>query len=148
MVAVAAVMEAPAILSALWLLNRGSGKAGFDPELSREILLNGSAVLLVGSFLIGFITGEDGLAKIESFIVSPFQGVLCLFLLDMGLVAARGLRQARSVMTPGLFAFGILMPLIGSLFGLATADLDKIAMDSVIAHLEGGDAGTLFYPSF
>ena len=119
MVAVAAVMEAPAILSALWLVSRGSGGQRMDSELWREILLNGSIVLLVGSFLIGWITGEDGLARIESFIVAPFQGVLCLFLLDMGLVAGRGLRQSRGVMSGGLFAFGIVMPLIGSLFGLA-----------------------------
>jgi hypothetical protein len=80
--------------------------------------LNGSIVLLVGSFLIGFITGGDGMARIESFIVSPFQGVLCLFLLDMGLVAGRGLRGARGVLGVGALAFGILMPLSGAAAGL------------------------------
>jgi hypothetical protein len=121
MVAVAAAMEAPAILAALWLIARygeSSKDGGMDGELLREILLNGSIVLLVGSFLIGVITGADGLARIESFIVAPFQGVLCLFLLDMGLVAGRGLRSAAGVLRPGLLAFGVLMPLIGSLFGL------------------------------
>lgn len=118
MVAVAAVMEAPAILSALWLVSRGSGKGSMDSELIREILLNGSIVLLVGSFLIGAITGADGLAKIESFIVSPFQGVLCLFLLDMGLVAGRGLRDSAKHLTRGVFLFGIIMPPVGACFGL------------------------------
>ncbi len=119
MVAVAAAMEAPAILSALWLISRGGSDARrMDGELMREIMLNGSIVLLVGAFFIGGITGADGLAKIESFIVSPFQGVLCLFLLDMGLVAGRGLRGGGQVMKPGVIAFGILMPLIGSVAGL------------------------------
>ena len=118
MVAVAAVMEAPAILSALWLVMKGGGKMDAQDGLWREILLNGSIVLLVGSFVIGLVTGADGLAKIDSFIVAPFQGVLCLFLLDMGLVAGRGLRQARSVMTAGVFVFGVTMPLVGSAFGL------------------------------
>ncbi len=118
MVAVAAVMEAPAILSALWLVSRKSDQQAPDAGLWREILLNGSIVLLVGSFLIGGITGQDGMAKIESFVVTPFQGVLCLFLLDMGLVAGRGLRNSASSLTPGLLAFGVLMPLIGSVFGL------------------------------
>ena len=119
MVAIAAVMEAPAILSALWLVARSGAGRDMDGDLWREILLNGSIVLLVGSFVIGWITGSEGLARIESFIVSPFQGVLCLFLLDMGLVAGRGLRSARGVLRPGLLAFGVLMPLIGSSAGLA-----------------------------
>lgn len=119
MVAVAAAMEAPAILSALWLISRGGNDARrMDSDLLREIMLNGSIVLLVGAFVIGGITGTEGLAKIDSFIVSPFQGVLCLFLLDMGLVAGRGLRGGGAVMRPGVLAFGILMPLIGSMAGL------------------------------
>ena len=120
MVAVAAAMEAPAIISALFIVSRAGGRSeGMDAELWREILLNGSIVLLVGSFLIGLITGADGMARIESFIVSPFQGVLCLFLLDMGLVAGRGLRGARGILTPGTLVFGMLMPVIGAAFGLA-----------------------------
>ena len=123
MVAVAAAMEAPAIVSALWLLSR-NGKAAdldMDARLWREILLNGSIVLLVGSFLIGFATGAPGMARIDAFIVAPFQGVLCLFLLDMGLVAGRGLRGARGVLDWRVVAFGVTMPIIGSAAGLAVA---------------------------
>ncbi len=118
MVAVAAAMEAPAIVSALWLASRAGGGGRMDAELWREILLNGSIVLLVGAFVIGLITGADGMARIESFIDSPFQGVLCLFLLDMGLVAGRGLRASRGVLGVGALAFGVLMPLIGASAGL------------------------------
>lgn len=120
MVAVAAAMEAPAILSALWLISRGGDARRMDKDLIREIMLNGSIVLLVGSFAIGWITGAEGLAKIEAFIVSPFQGVLCLFLLDMGLVAGRGLRGGSGVLKPGVLAFGVVMPLVGSALGLGT----------------------------
>lgn len=121
MVAAAAVMEAPAILSALWLIARKGTETETDSGLYRDILLNGSIVLLVGSFFIGAITGEDGLDKIASFIVSPFQGVLCLFLLDMGLVAGRGLRESWRELGLGSVLFGMLMPLIGSVFGLGSA---------------------------
>lgn len=117
MVAVAAAMEAPAILSALWLISRGGDGRRMDSELLREILLNGSIVLLVGSFFIGWITGEEGLKEISSFIVAPFKGVLCLFLLDMGLVAGRGLRGGGGILKPGVLAFGILMPIVGSTLG-------------------------------
>jgi hypothetical protein len=128
MVAVAAVMEAPAILSALWLVMRSGKSADMDEGLWREILLNGSIVLLVGSFLIGWITGEEGLAEISAFIVDPFKGALCIFLLDMGLVAGRGLRDSRGVLGPGAVVFGILMPVTGSLFGLAAALLLGLSM--------------------
>ncbi|MEM1235844.1 MAG: sodium-dependent bicarbonate transport family permease [Pseudomonadota bacterium] len=120
MVATAAIMEAPAILSALWLASRASGESRMDATLMREILLNGSIVLMVGSFFIGLATGADGLEMIASFIVSPFQGVLCLFLLDMGLIAGRGLRETRGELGVGTVLFGILMPLIGATFGLVT----------------------------
>lgn len=133
MVAVAAVMEAPAILSALWLIARyDKGAAEMDSGLMREILLNGSIVLLVGSFVIGVITGTEGLELIAPFIVTPFQGVLCLFLLDMGLVAGRGLREARGVLKPGLFLFGMVMPLVGSMFGLATGVLLGLSTGGVV----------------
>ena len=118
MVAAAAVMEAPAILSALWIIGRKGGAVDQGSGLYREIMLNGSIVLLVGSFLIGGITGKDGLETIAPFIVSPFQGVLCLFLLDMGLVAGRGLREARGDVTAGMLGFGLLMPIVGASLGL------------------------------
>ena len=120
MVAVAAAMEAPAILSALWLANRaGAGSTTQSDGLMREILLNGSIVLLVGSFLVGYATAPQGMEDIAPFIVAPFTGVLCLFLLDMGLVAGRGLRKARQAgLGAGAVAFGLLMPLVGAVFGL------------------------------
>ncbi|GFE64707.1 sodium-dependent bicarbonate transport family permease [Litoreibacter roseus] len=121
MVATAAVMEAPAILSALWLISRGNGDDEMEPGLWREILLNGSIVLLVGSFIIGAVTGQDGLDSIASFIVAPFTGVLCLFLLDMGLVAGRGLRTSARLLGAGAIVFGVTMPLVGSLAGLGAA---------------------------
>ena len=132
MVAVAAVMEAPAILSALWLVSRGNGRGQMEPGLLREILLNGSIVLLVGSFAIGWITGADGLSRIDSFIVAPFQGVLCLFLLDMGLVAGRGLRNSARVLSVGALGFGVIMPLCGAAIGLAAASLIGLSLGGAV----------------
>lgn len=131
MVAVAAVMEAPAIFSTLWLASR-DGKSRVDSRLLREILLNGSIVLLVGAFLIGWVTGAQGMEKIAPFISEPFQGVLCLFLLDMGLIAGRGLRRSWRVIGPGVLAFGILMPVLSSAIGLGAAMLIGLSLGGTV----------------
>lgn len=131
MVAVAAAMEAPAILSALWLVSR-DGERQIEEGLWREILLNGSIVLLVGSFLIGAFTGEEGLAEIDSFVVAPFKGVLCLFLLDMGLVAGRGLRESRGILTPGFVVFGIVMPILGAAIGIVAGAVLGLSIGGVV----------------
>jgi hypothetical protein len=131
MVAVAAAMEAPAILSALWLVAK-SGNGKMADGLMREIMLNGSIVLLVGTFLIGAVTGEKGLAEIAPFIVTPFKGVLCLFLLDMGLIAGRGLRQAKGVVSFPMVIFGIAMPLVGSVIGLGFGMLIGVSLGGIV----------------
>jgi hypothetical protein len=119
------MMEAPAILSALYIAHRAApetiaaGKQA-TPKLSREIFTNGAILLLFGSFVIGFLSGETGLEKLEGFLVTPFQGILALFLLDMGLVVARQFHHMKAFSLP-LAAFGIYMPLLGAAAGLATA---------------------------
>ncbi len=124
MVAIAAVMEVPAIMSALMLARKGlkekgaigEGAIGSERgELVREVMLNASVVVLVGALLIGWITGEAGMEKISPFFVDPFQGVLCLFLLDMGLSAGRGLRQGWRDLNVGALGFGVYMPLISAM---------------------------------
>ena len=152
MVAVAAVMEAPAILVALWLVSRTpEGRAGRDPGgdgLLREILLNGSIVLLVGSFLIGWITGPKGLDEISPFITAPFKGVLCLFLLDMGLVAGRGMRGHVRKLSPAVIAFGLLMPLIGgTLAGITGAMLGLSVGGVAILATLGASASYIAVPA-
>ncbi len=129
MVAVMAIMETPAIVTGIWLARRnlkGTAEARprrqkglLDRDLMREIFLNGSVVILIGSFVIGWITGPKGLDAIAPFVVGPFKGVLCLFLLDMGLVAATRLRGA-SELTWRLVLFGITMPVVGASLGLTT----------------------------
>jgi len=137
-VAVLALMEAPAILTGLFIAHRAvpetitAGKQA-TPRLSREIFTNGAILLLTGSFLIGWATGTSGLEKMHGFLVEPFNGILALFLLDMGLVVSRQLHQLKEF-TVRLAAFGIYMPLIGAAVGLSLSKL--IGLDT--------GTGTLF----
>jgi len=133
MVAIAALMEVPAIVSALILARRGLKKSGEvagseKGELAREVLLNASVVVLVGSLVIGWVCGEPGMEKIAPFFITPFQGVLCLFLLDMGLSAGRGLRQGWRDLNIGALGFGIYMPLISSVITAAICSALNISV--------------------
>ncbi|SDF25171.1 sodium-dependent bicarbonate transport family permease [Limimaricola pyoseonensis] len=120
MVAVAASMEVPAILSALWIAHRYSGDREATGSVpARELFANGSVLLLTGAFVIGAVTQDKGMEMIAPFVVTPFVGILCLFLLDMGISAGRSLSANRHMLNPGLFSFGLVMPLTGALLGWA-----------------------------
>ena len=130
LIGVAAVMESPAIITALMLARRGTPTADTAPaaaqgngHLWREIAFNSSVLMLTGAFVIGMVTGSEGMEMISPFIVDPFRGVLCLFLLDMGLIAGRGLRGSAGKLPLSVIAFGLYMPLIGAVLaaGLAAA---------------------------
>lgn len=120
MVAVMALMETPAIITGLLLVRAASAKtANADnsgSNLAHEVLTNGSVVLLIGAFLIGMIAGEEGFAPVKPLFDVGFKGVLCLFLLDMGLLAARRLLQSRKITFP-LAVLGVAMPIINGVIG-------------------------------
>lgn len=136
-----AVMESPAIIVGLLLAAKARQslmltdatpgtngavaiKNGEDAEnqspgfasLLRDAFTNGSVVVLIGSMIIGAISMPASMDKLFPFIDDIFMGVLCLFLFEMGMVAAKRIGDFRKV---GLVlgVFGIVMPLIGGLIG-------------------------------
>ncbi len=125
-VAVLALMETPAIISGLWLAKRFGANRSDTRSLAHEVLLNSSVVLLLGSFVIGAIAGKNGFEPIKPLFQTGFRGVLCLFLLDMGLIAARRLMQTRSL-TPRLIGIAILLPLLNGTLGTLGASLLGVA---------------------
>ncbi|QDL09241.1 sodium-dependent bicarbonate transport family permease [Brasilonema octagenarum UFV-E1] len=125
MVAALALMESPAIIVGLILVNlftveKGESREFSWPEVLRDAFLNSSVFLLVGSVLIGFLTGERGGKVLEPFTQGLFYGVLTFFLLDMGLVAARRIKDLQKT---GFFliSFAILIPILNAAIGLAIA---------------------------
>lgn len=117
-----AVMESPAIvvgvlLGKLTLDRRGASLTVSLGSLLREAVLGRSVFLLVGALVVGALCGRAGMDKVEAFFVTPFQGVLALFLLEMGLVAGARLGDLKKV-GPFLVACGVLLPLLHGLLGL------------------------------
>jgi len=122
-----AIMESPAILVGIVLGKLASRSKGDSlmksmKSATHEALLGRSVVLLMGALIVGSACGEAGMEKVAPFFVSPFQGVLALFLLEMGIVAGRRFGDLKKV-GGFLVAFGILAPLVngfvGVLFGQA-----------------------------
>jgi uncharacterized protein len=92
-------------------------------ELFQEVFLNPGLVLLFGGIIIGLVSGLQGqkvVADDDKFFVLAFQGVLCLFLLEMGMTASRKLRDLRSA-GPGFIVFGLLAPNIFAPLGIFIA---------------------------
>lgn len=127
MVAAMALMESPAILVGVLLARRYQDAEEGVPEretavapLLREALLNGPVFLLFGSLLVGLATGEKGWATVEPFAYDPFRGVLSLFLLDMGIIAARRLDALRA---SGVFltTFALVLPLLNAALAIAVS---------------------------
>ncbi|MEQ9453588.1 MAG: sodium-dependent bicarbonate transport family permease [Phycisphaeraceae bacterium] len=121
MVAAMALMESPAIVVGVLLARMSSPRTDNESlpwgRLGHEAFLNSAVLLLLGSLVIGYLAGDEGWAKVEPMMYEPFYGLLCVFLLDMGLIAAQRLRElGRS--GPFLIAFAIAMPLVQGLMGI------------------------------
>jgi hypothetical protein len=134
MVAALALMESPAIVVGLILVRVFSARSKANnteentpatswTEVLREAFLNGSVLLLIGSLITGLLTGNPGWGKVHLFVEKDlFYGALMFFLLDMGLVAARRIRDLSQT---GFFliGFAILMPIANAVIGIVLAKM-------------------------
>lgn len=94
-----------------------------SPKLLHEVFLNPGLYLLFGGIVIGFISGLQGpevTRADDSFFVNLFQGILCLFLLEMGMTASRKLRDLKTAGI-GYVLCGLLMPNLFALIGICVA---------------------------
>lgn len=155
MVAAVALMESPAIVTAVLLGRRGMSRAdanaGTVPTPTRsvlhEALTNGAVILLIGSLLIGLATSDRGWIALKPFVKDPFQGLLCLFLLDMGLVAAKRLRDLRRS-GPALFIFALVAPIVQATLGAGSAALLGLSRgDGMLLAVLFGSASYIAVPA-
>lgn len=112
--ALVALLEVPGIIVGLMLArDKGSGSLG---KAVHDVLAGKSIFLLVGGLVIGTACGADKIQAVAPFFIDPFKGVLCLFLLELGTVAAGRMRDmARTGWR--LVALGCLLPTVHGVIG-------------------------------
>ena len=149
MAAVLALMETPAILTALLLLNgAGRGEPGRRRTILKEVFVGAATVMLLGSFIVGLISGPAGMTKLEVFVGPLFQGALCFFLLDIGLIAARRLLEGGRKLTAGVVAFAVAFPLASASLALAVSRLAGIEVgDAALLTILAGSASYIAVPA-
>lgn len=140
MVAIMALMESPAIIVGLLLINLFNKE---EPNtinkraVFKHSFTNGSVLLILGSLFIGFVANAKQAEGIKPFTNDLFKGFLAIFLLDMGITSGKKLKAFFSF---GFFpfAFAFIIPLInGCLFAwassLVTDDITNRFMFAILA---------------
>jgi hypothetical protein len=128
------LMEIPGIVIALAIagfLANGS-KVNLSHVL-KEAFTGKSIILLAGGLFVGIVGDKSGINSISNVFVTPFQGVLVFFLLEMGFVAVSKLKEVKPSL-PFMVAFGTLVP---PLFGIIGA------VSGTVAGLSPGGAAIL-----
>jgi hypothetical protein len=123
MAALLAIMEVPGIVVALVLAQR-LGMAGNGIPASSvtagavQVLRSKSILLLLGGLAIGAAVGTEGLLPVKPLFSDLFRGVLCLFLLELGVLAASRARDLKQV-GARLVGFALAAPVLNGIAGLA-----------------------------
>lgn len=132
--ALVAILEAPAIVVGVSLARRHAAGDTFGSwkMLAHEICTGKSVVLLIGGLVIGWVSGPAGYAHVEPLFGAPFKGFLALFMLEMGIVAARRLGDIAQV-GPRLLAFAIGAPMLNGALGVLLGDLAGLSVGGATA---------------
>lgn len=132
MVAVMALMEAPAIIIGVMLLMKYDKERDSNDQVSFRSIIqhsftNGSVLLIIGSLIIGFIADTKQAEGIKPFTTDIFKGFLAIFLLEMGMVTAKRFTAFKKY---GGFVtlFAIIIPAIN---GCAVAFLSQFVTHDV-----------------
>lgn len=136
MVGMMALMESPAIFVSILLVRvftqqQISTLKSNYVDLLKESLFNSSIVLLFGSLIIGYIVGQKGMLSVKPFFIDPFNGILTLFLLDMGMIAGQRIAEFKKV---GFFlaAFAIIMPIISATISIFICSIFNFSLGDTL----------------
>jgi hypothetical protein len=167
MAAAMALMESPAIILAVVFANtlrqreatalaaagQTPGAAPVAPprlslgKVLHESFTDGAQLLLLGSMLVGLLTGEAGRQAMQPFSGDLFKGMLAFFLLDMGLLAARNLSQVRG-QSPWLLAYALIAPPVHALLALGLSLLFGLPLgDTILLMVLAASASYIAVPA-
>lgn len=122
-----ALLEIPGIVVALLLARMRLGTSGSITAMLHEVLTGKSVLLLIGGLTIGALGGHRGLEQVAPFFVTPFKGVLTIFLLELGMVVAQRVGDLRRV-GPFLIAFSLVAPVAHGLLGVTLGTLVGLSL--------------------
>jgi len=139
MAAAMALMESPAIILAIILANKARASQFSDSKsestsiskILHESFTDGAQLLLLGSMIVGLISGDAGQKLMAPFSIDLFKGMLAFFLLDMGLMAARNLKGLRGK-PPICLLYAIGSPLSHALLALLFCKLLGLPLGNTI----------------
>lgn len=121
MVVFLVLLEIPALVIGILLARFGQGQVSWG-RLMHEVFFGKSIYLLTGGLVIGYVAGPEAIQPLDKVFFDLFKGILALFLLEMGLVAAGRITDLRSY-GAFLVGFGVVMPLLAAVGGTAAGVL-------------------------
>jgi len=141
MAAAMALMESPAIILAIILANKARATQSKDLKTKQEVtgiskilhesFTDGAQLLLLGSMLVGLMSGDAGQKLMAPFSIDLFKGMLAFFLLDMGLMAARNFSGLKGK-PPITLLYAIGSPLFHALLALSLCKLIGLPLGNTI----------------
>lgn len=141
MAAAMALMESPAIILAIVLANRARAsqsttksqdqQATGISKILHESFTDGAQLLLLGSMLVGLVSGDAGQKLMAPFSIDLFKGMLAFFLLDMGLMAARNFNGLKGK-PPLTILYALGSPMLHALLALALCKLVDLPLGNTI----------------
>lgn len=161
------LMETPAILMAVILATavrarqaaQAAAARGKDEEVEpfkplsmkevlQEALTDGAQLVLIGSLIIGFLAGKDGVDDLYPFTQGIFKGMLAFFLLEMGLVVGRQISEGRARIDMELFIFAFLAPPVNAALALGVAYLIGLQVgDAMLLAVLSSSASYIVVPA-
>jgi len=160
-----AIMEAPAVIMAVGLAalartslakqeavaatpHTGKYRGAFSVKsILHESFTDGAILLLMGSLLIGVAVGEEGYKVMKPFTGDLFKGLLAFFLLEMGILVARRIREIKGV-GPFLIAFAVLIPILNAVIVIFLSHLAGMSVgDTLMLAVLAASASYIVVPA-
>ncbi len=154
MAAAMALMESPAIIIAIIMANQiRLQRTGFNNtrtslgKVLNESFTDGGQLLLLGTLVVGLISGNEGHKVMAPFSIDLFKGLLAFFLLDMGLLAARSLSELKDK-PPITLAYAFLAPATHAMIALGLCHLLHVDLgDTILLMLLAASASYIAVPA-